>query len=76
MSFILCISIVIRSIPIPKANPLYLFGEILQFLKTLGFTMPQPKISNQPVFLHVPQPLPAQIKHEISISALGSVNGK
>ena len=44
----------------PKANPEYFFESIPQFSKTLGSTIPEPKISNQPDF------------HEISISALGS----
>ena len=65
-----------RSIPIPKAKPVYLLGSILQFCKTLGCTMPQPKISTQPVFLQILQPTPPQIKQLTSISALGSVKGK
>ena len=38
--------------------------------------MPQPRISTQPVCLQNPQPLPPQMKHEMSISADGSVKGK
>src|SRR3569833_3241887 len=38
--------------------------------------MPQPRISTQPVCLHVAQPAPLQMRHATSISALGSVNGK
>ena len=43
---------------------------------TLGSTMPQPKISTQPVCLQKAQPFPPQMLQEMSISALGSVNGK
>jgi hypothetical protein len=47
-----------------------------QLIKTLGSTIPQPRISTQPVCLQNGQPFPPQRLHEISISALGSVNGK
>src|SRR5690554_163455 len=65
-----------RSIPIPKAYPEYISLSILQFLSTLGSTIPHPSISTQPVCLQNGHPLPPHILHEISISALGSVNGK
>ena len=48
----------------------------LQFSSTAGCTMPQPRISIQPVPLHAGQPLPWQSWHSTSISADGSVNGK
>src|SRR2546427_6028725 len=38
--------------------------------------MPEPRISIQPVCLHVGQPVPPQIWHCTSISAEGSVKGK
>src|SRR5580704_6263688 len=66
----------ILSKPIPKAKPVNFLLSILQFSKTLGSTMPQPKISTQPVYLHILQPEPPQIVQDISISADGSVNGK
>jgi hypothetical protein len=47
-----------------------------QFFKTFGCTIPDPAISTQPECLQTLQPAPLQIRHEISISALGSVNGK
>ena len=70
------LSIAIRSIPIPNANPENSFGSILLYFKTFGSTIPQPIISNHPVPLHTPQPLPPHIEHETSTSADGSVNGK
>ncbi len=76
ISLIPYFSIAGRSIPIPKANPEYFAGSILQFCSTFGCTIPQPRISTQPVFLHILQPTPPQIKQLTSISALGSVNGK
>ena len=54
----------ILSIPRPNAKPEYLFGSILQLLRTLGLTMPHPKISN-----HLSP-------NKTSTSADGSVNGK
>src|SRR5476651_2078910 len=66
----------ILSIPIPKAKPVNFAGSIPQFSKTFGSTIPQPKISTQPVYLHILQPDPRQMVQEISISADGSVNGK
>src|SRR6266478_4348217 len=75
----------IRSAPMPKANPETLFGSYPLFFtnsNTLGSTIPQPRISIHPVCLQERHgsdprfPLPPQMKHEISISALGSVKGK
>ena len=65
-----------RSIPMPNANPLYFLESIPQLSSTFGSTIPQPKISTQPLYLQILQPLPLQILHEISTSALGSVKGK
>ena len=76
MSLMPYFNMVIRSIPIPKAKPLYSKELILQASKTLGWTMPQPNTSYQPVpfvrrrFSSVSNPA------QISISALGSVKGK
>src|SRR5688572_8518618 len=44
-SLIWYLSMVIRSIPIPKAKPVYFSGSIPQFSSTFGCTMPQPNIS-------------------------------
>src|SRR5271154_961109 len=66
----------ILSIPIPKANPVNFLLSMPQFSKTLGSTMPQPKISTQPLYLHMLQPAPLQIVQDTSISADGSVKGK
>src|ERR1019366_2624557 len=65
-----------RSIPTPKAKPEYFSGSILTPERTLGFTIPAPKSSIQPEFLHVGQPAPLQTQQETSIWAEGSVNGK
>ena len=65
-----------RSIPMPNANPLYFLESRPQLSSTFGSTIPQPKISTQPLYLQMLQPLPLQMLHEISTSALGSVNGK
>ena len=65
MSVTPCFSIAILSTPRPKARPLYFSGSILQFINTIGLTMPQPKISNHSPF-----------SDKISTSAYGSVNGK
>src|SRR3954471_1426979 len=70
------LSIVIRSMPMPKAKPVYFLESILQLSSTLGSTMPQPRISTQPVCLQTLQPVPPHIMHVTSISADGSVNGK
>src|SRR5690606_7630099 len=75
-SLISYLRFVIRSIPIPKANPLYFLLSMPQFSNTLGSTIPHPKISTQPLPLHKVQPAPLQMEQEISISADGSVNGK
>ena len=64
MSLTPYLSIAIRSIPKPNANPEYFFVSIEQFLSTFGFTMPQPRISS-----HLSP-------KSISTSAEGSVNGK
>ena len=60
----------------PKAKPLHSSGSMPTLRKTWGCTMPHPRISIQPVWEQVPQPLPPQKTHEISISADGSVKGK
>ena len=44
--------------------------------KTLGSTMPAPRISIHPEPEHTPQPFLSQKMHEMSTSAEGSVNGK
>src|SRR5947209_923744 len=75
-----CRSIAIRSGPMPHANPVYFSLSTLQFSSTAGCTMPEPRISIQPVPLQAaqpePPPPPPQIWHCTSISADGSVNGK
>src|SRR6266516_4056446 len=70
--------IAMRSGPMPQAKPVYLSLSTPQFSSTAGCTIPEPRISIQPVCLHVGQPAPAppQIWHCTSISADGSVNGK
>src|ERR1700761_6146290 len=75
-SLIWYFNIVIRSTPIPNAKPVYFLLSMPQLSNRFGCTIPQPKISTQPVCLQTLQPLPPQIKQLISISALGSVNGK
>src|ERR1700743_1607798 len=75
-SFITYFKLVILSIPMPKAKPVYFLLSILQFSKTFGSTMPQPNISTQPVYLHRLQPNPPQMVQLTSISADGSVKGK
>ena len=60
----------------PKANPVYFSGSMPQNSKTLGSTMPAPRISSQPVFLQKRQPSPWQTPQETSTSQEGSVNGK
>ena len=65
MSLTPYMSIAILSMPKPNARPEYAFESILQFSSTIGFTIPQPKISN-----HFPS------SDNISTSADGSVNGK
>src|SRR5262245_60858104 len=49
-----------RSIPRPKAKPVYSSGSIATPWRTLGWTMPAPMISIQPEPLHLPQPAPPQ----------------
>src|SRR5690606_7412216 len=75
-SLISYLRLVIRSIPIPKANPEYFLLSIPQFSNTLGSTIPHPKISTHPDPLHRLHPSPLQIVQEMSISADGSVKGK
>src|SRR5690606_26828249 len=75
-SLISYLRLVIRSIPIPKAKPLYFLLSIPQLSNTLGSTIPHPKISTHPLPLHIVQPTPLHIEQDISISAEGSVNGK
>src|SRR5207302_5773080 len=65
-----------RAGPMPQANPEYRSLETPQFSSTAGCTMPEPRISIQPVCLQVAHPAPLQIWHCTSISADGSVNGK
>src|SRR5207245_2327314 len=67
-------SIAIRSGPMPHANPVYFSLSTLQFSSTAGCTMPEPRISIQPVPLQAaqPEPPPPQIWHCTSISADGS----
>ena len=67
-----------RAGPMPHANPVYFSLSTPQFSSTAGCTMPEPRISIQPVCLQVGQPPPAprQIWHCTSISADGSVKGK
>ena len=59
------LSIAILSTPRPKARPEYFSESIPQFFKTIGLTIPQPKISS-----HSPS------SERISTSADGSVKGK
>lgn len=66
----------IRSIPIPNAKPVYFTESILLDSGTLGSTLPQPNISNQPVCLHALHPFPPHKEQETSTSAYGSVKGK
>ena len=53
------------------------FGAVdTAVFQDVGSTMPQPRISTQPVCLQRLQPAPPQMLQETSISADGSVNGK
>ena len=70
------LSIAARSIPIPKANPLYSLGSMPQFSRTLLLTTPAPRISIQPVPLQSLHPLPPHAKQLQSTYTLGSVKGK
>src|SRR5213075_631265 len=60
----------------PHANPVYFSLSTLQLSSTAGCTIPEPRISIQPVCLQAAHPDPPQIWHCTSISAEGSVNGK
>src|SRR3954451_16136904 len=60
----------------PQAKPVYLSASYPTASKTAGWTMPQPRISIQPLFLHIEQPPPLQDQQLMSTSALGSVYGK
>src|SRR3989338_9707845 len=70
------LSIVILSIPMRNAKPVYLSGSYPAYSNTRGLIMPAPSTSSQPLFLQTLHPVPLQIIHPISISALGSVKGK
>ena len=70
------LSMAIRSIPIPKARPLYLSLSIPQPSRTFLLTTPAPRTSIQPVPLQSLQPLPPHWKQDTSTSTEGSVNGK
>src|SRR5207247_10975158 len=63
-----------RSGPMPHAKPVYFSLSTLQLSSTAGCTMPEPRISIQPVCLHAAQPEPPQIWHRTSISADGPLN--
>ena len=69
-------AIAILSSPQPNAKPEYIFESIPQFSSTFGCTIPQPKSSIQPSFLHTLHPFPLHTKQDTSTSALGSVYGK
>src|SRR3546814_15165834 len=56
--------LVIRSIPIPNAKPEKNCGSTPHFSSTFGSTIPQPRISPQPVCLQIVQPAPLQIRSE------------
>ena len=60
----------------PKAKPVYFSGSMPQLMRTLGSTMPQPRISIQPLCLQKLQPLPPHTWQLTSTSQLGSVKGK
>src|SRR4029079_11756944 len=60
----------------PNAQPLYTAGSSPQLRSTRGSTMPQPRISIQPVCEQVGQPPPPQAAQVTSTSAEGSVKGK
>ena len=65
-----------RSTPMPNAKPEYFSGSMPDMESTFGSTMPQPRISSQPVPLQKRQPSPWQMPQLTSTSADGSVNGK
>ena len=60
----------------PEGEARPLLGVDADAANTLGWTIPQPPSSIQPVLEHVRQPLPLQIVQVTSNSADGSVNGK
>ena len=70
------LSMAMRSMPRPKAKPVYSSGSYFTDLKTSGCIMPAPSISSQPLPLQTLQPEPAHMTQRMSISALGSVKGK
>src|SRR5699024_5058970 len=83
MSRTSCANISVRSIPSPKAQPLWTFGSIPAVTSTRGLTTPQPPISIHPSLEQVrhgafgsPTEAPRQTKHCMSTSAEGSVKGK
>ena len=47
-----------RSTPMPNAKPEYFSGSMPDMDSTFGSTMPQPRISSQPVPLQKRQPSP------------------
>src|SRR5687768_3991383 len=51
-------SIAMRAGPIPNAQPVYFSASTPQAVSTLGWTMPEPRISIHPVFLQPGHPLP------------------
>src|SRR6266540_718105 len=54
-------SIAMRSGPMPHAKPVYFSLSSLQFSRTAGWTIPEPRISIQPVCLQAAHPEPPQI---------------
>src|SRR3954471_16547440 len=62
--------------PIPHAKPVYFSGSYPTASNTAECTIPQPRISIQPLFLHIEQPSPPHAQQLMSTSALGSVYGK
>src|SRR4029079_18276617 len=66
----------LRAGPWPNANPVDRSLSTPAASMTLGCTIPEPRISIQPVPLQVGQPAPPHTPHCTSISADGSVNGK
>ncbi len=62
--------------PIPNAIPRTRSGSYPPFRRTIGWTIPAPSSSSQPVCLQSRQPTPRQSRQWTSTSTLGSVNGK
>src|SRR3954465_13493893 len=60
----------------PQANPVYFSASYPTASNTAGGTMPQPRISIQPLFLHIEQPAPSHAQQLMGTGALGSVYGK